>query len=159
MYLESSTWAAGCCSCCIWNLLLPSSKLMWVSALYVSFGFSYHRPSLLFTLMLIPIWLYASNCCMRRLMATASCPRCWVDVAGLHITFQVIIVNAGMEPIASFPHRTSFGIRSFSIRLTSTKHLRRQWLSKASMLDTRFHLCQNVIVRGKGHVSWCRAFF
>ena len=29
-------------------------------------------------------------------------PRCWVDVAGLHITFQVIIVNAGMEPIASF---------------------------------------------------------
>lgn len=121
MYLESSTWAAGCCSCCIWNLLLPSSKLMWVSALYVSFGFSYHRPSLLFTLMLIPIWLYASNCCMRRSMATASCPRCWVDVAGLHITFQVIIVNAGMEPIASFPHRTSFGIRSFSIRLTSTK--------------------------------------
>lgn len=102
MYLESSTWAAGCCSCCIWNLLLPSSKLMWVSALYVSFGFSYHRPSLLFTLMLIPIWLYASNCCMRRSMATASCPRCWVDVAGLHITFQVIIVNAGMEPIASF---------------------------------------------------------
>ena len=49
MYLESSTWAAGCCSCCIWNLLLVSSKLMWVSALYVSFGFSYHRPSLFFT--------------------------------------------------------------------------------------------------------------